>query len=210
MVAVTRWYWLRHAPLAASALGRIHGAGEAPVDLPAPMRAARIARALPEGMRLVASPLARARDTASVLRPDLTAQIEPGFIEQDFGLWEGRVHAEIEAAEPEAYAAFWRQPARARPPGGERYADVIARVAATVDRISAEADTRPVVVVAHAGVVRAALAQALGLTPEQSISFVVDPLSLTRIDRIQMDDGAVLWRVETVNRPLPTGEDEPC
>jgi len=52
-----------------------------------------------------------------------------------------------------------------------------------------------VIVVAHAGTIRAALALALELSPDRALSFVIDPLSLTRLDRL--DDG---WRVVTVNR----------
>lgn len=212
-MGVTCWYWIRHAALAVAAHGRIHGASEAAVDMPSPAVLAGMRRLLPPQAMVIASPLARARDTAAALLPDRPALIEPAFTEQNFGAWEGRVHGEIETAEPEAYAAFWRQPARACPPGGERYTEVMARVAAAVDARSRDAPGAAApgfVVVAHAGVIRAALSQALGLTPEQSIAFVVDPLSLTRIDRIVMADGAVLWRVVCVNRPLaaPAGDEQ--
>jgi alpha-ribazole phosphatase len=42
--------------------------------------------------------------------------------------------------------------------------------------------------------VRAALAIALEMAPEQALRFVIDPLSLTRIDRL-----AGGWRVISVN-----------
>jgi alpha-ribazole phosphatase len=47
---------------------------------------------------------------------------------------------------------------------------------------------------APAGTVRAVLAIALDLAPEQALRFVIDPLSLTRVDRL--DRG---WRVVAVN-----------
>jgi alpha-ribazole phosphatase len=46
----------------------------------------------------------------------------------------------------------------------------------------------------HSGTIRAALAIALDLAPEGALRFVIDPLSLTRIDRL--DNG---WRVGVVN-----------
>ena len=49
--------------------------------------------------------------------------------------------------------------------------------------------------VVHSGTVRAALAIALDLAPEPALRFVIDPLSLTRIDRV-----ADSWRVVGVNR----------
>jgi alpha-ribazole phosphatase len=52
-----------------------------------------------------------------------------------------------------------------------------------------------VIIVAHAGTIRAALALALELPPERALRFVIDPPSLTRLDRL---DNA--WRVVAVNR----------
>jgi broad specificity phosphatase PhoE len=52
-----------------------------------------------------------------------------------------------------------------------------------------------VIIVAHAGTIRAALALALELPPERALRFVIDPRSLTRLDRL---DNA--WRVVAVNR----------
>jgi alpha-ribazole phosphatase len=51
-----------------------------------------------------------------------------------------------------------------------------------------------VVLVVHSGTIRAALAVALGLTPENALRFVINPLSITRLDRL-----ADAWRVVTVN-----------
>lgn len=55
--------------------------------------------------------------------------------------------------------------------------------------------TGEVVLVVHSGTVRAALAIALDVAPDRVLGFVIDPLSLTRIDRL--DAG---WRVGFVNR----------
>ena len=50
------------------------------------------------------------------------------------------------------------------------------------------------ILVVHSGTIRAVLAIALDLAPEQALRFVIDPLSLTRIDRLE--EG---WRVVAVN-----------
>ena len=52
-----------------------------------------------------------------------------------------------------------------------------------------------VVLVVHSGTIRAVLAIALDLAPDSALRFVIDPLSLTRIDRL---DGG--WRVVAVNQ----------
>ena len=52
-----------------------------------------------------------------------------------------------------------------------------------------------VVLVVHSGTIRAVLAIALDLKPEGALRFVIDPLSLTRIDRLESG-----WRVVAVNQ----------
>jgi alpha-ribazole phosphatase len=52
-----------------------------------------------------------------------------------------------------------------------------------------------VVLVVHSGTIRAALAIALDLAPDAALRFVIDPLSLTRIDRLTNG-----WRVVAVNK----------
>jgi alpha-ribazole phosphatase len=76
---------------------------------------------------------------------------------------------------------FWHAPAVVRPPGGESFADVMVRVAAAVQRISPGAAGRDLVVVAHGGSIRAALAHALGIEAERALGFAVDNCSLTRL-----------------------------
>lgn len=67
----------------------------------------------------------------------------------------------------------------------------IARVRGGIEALPA-AD---VIIVAHAGTIRATLALVLELSPERALRFAIDPLSLTRLDRL---DNA--WRVVAVNR----------
>jgi alpha-ribazole phosphatase len=57
--------------------------------------------------------------------------------------------------------------------------------------------TGPSTLVVHSGTIRAALCVALDLTPQAALRFVIDPLSLTRIDRL-----ATGWRVVSVNQRI--------
>ncbi|MCH3002807.1 histidine phosphatase family protein, partial [Listeria monocytogenes] len=81
----------------------------------------------------------------------------------------------------EAYRAFWQSPGTNRPPGGESFADQIARARAGLARLP----VGDVVLVVHSGTIRAILAIALERAPELALRFVIDPLSLTRIDRLK-------------------------
>lgn len=143
--------------------------------------------------RLLCSPLLRARATAMVLCEAHAGLPEPeihdDLAEQDFGVWEGRRHADI----PELRTADMAALAHLRPPGGESFADVVARLR---DFLSRESRTGSSAIVAHAGVIRAALAVALDLAPHRALAFTVTPLSITAIT----DHGPGGFAVAYVNR----------
>jgi alpha-ribazole phosphatase len=180
--------WLiRHAVVDGIA-GTIH-AIDARADLSDRTHLETLRRHLPQGAAGYASPSRRTLDTARALGID--PLLVPEFSEQDFGAWTGQRHDDLAAAGGEAYAQFWSDPACSRPPGGESFEDQIARVRQGLHRIEAG----PATLVVHSGTIRAALSIALDLAPQAGLRFVIDPLSLTRVDRLA--DG---WRVVSVNQ----------
>jgi len=187
MQRLSQLWLIRHAPVDGPR-GLIHDI-DAPADVSDAAALSRLRLLLPSPHVAVSSPARRARDTAAAL--GLVGGIDPAFSEQDFGRWTGRNHEDIRRDSEATYAAFWRAPARNKPPGGESFIDQIARVGAGLAGLPAG----DVILIAHAGTVRAALAVALDLPADNALRFVIDPLSLTRLDRL--DDG---WRVVAVNR----------
>jgi alpha-ribazole phosphatase len=182
--------WLiRHAPVDGVA-GTIH-ANDAPADLSDRAQLEALRQRLPRDAASFASPARRTVETARALglAPELVAE----FGEQDFGEWTGRRHNELSTT-GEAYARFWSDPARGRPPDGESFEDQVARVRLGLARVG----TGSAMLVVHSGTIRAALCVALDLTPQAALRFVIDPLSLTRIDRL-----ATGWRVMSVNQRMP-------
>jgi alpha-ribazole phosphatase len=180
--------WLiRHAVVDGVA-ETIH-AMDVPADLSDRTQLKALRRHLPQDAASYASPARRTADTARAL--GLDPILVPEFSEQDFGDWTGRRHDELAASGGDAYAQFWNDPARARPPGGESFEDQVARVRLGLARIGAGSAT----LVVHSGTNSAALCIALDLTPQAALRFVIDPLSLTRIDRL-----ATGWRVISVNQ----------
>jgi len=179
--------WLiRHAPVDGPR-GVIHGP-DAPADLSDVGAFAALKARLPAQARAFCSPARRTRETALSLGLDPID--EPAFREQDFGAWTGRRHNDLTVELGAAYQAFWKSPAGNRPPGGESFVDQIDRAKAGLARLPAG----DAVLVVHSGTIRAVLAIALELAPDSALRFVIDPLSLTRIDRL---DGG--WRVVAVN-----------
>ena len=218
--ADVRWWWVRHAPVVDHG-GKLYGQRDVPCDVSDALAFASLARALPEGAVWVTSHLSRARDTAAAIvsagraapapgcavpAPGCAVPesiIEPDFAEQNFGDWAGLDWEEIAARDPALHARFWDDPVGLAPPGGESFAAVIARVGATVARLSG-AHQGDIVAVAHGGPIRAAIALALALDPARAMAVRIDNLSLTRLDLVA---GGTLrghggaWRVVGVNRP---------
>ncbi|MCD0417038.1 histidine phosphatase family protein [Rubrivivax sp. JA1024] len=188
MTDLGRLWLVRHAPVDGPK-GVIH-APDAPVDLGDTARLDWLREALPAEAVVVASPSRRTRETAVAL--GFQPQLEPDFREQDFGAWTGRRHDDLARELGPAYDAFWRDAARLAPPGGESFVDQIDRVRRGLARLPG-GDS---VLVVHSGTIRAVLAIALGASPDAALSFVIDPLSLTQIDRL----GSAGWRIAYVNR----------
>ena len=206
---VTSWWWIRHAPVV-SHKGRIYGALDVPCDTSETAVYRSLARVLPEDPLWITSHLSRAKATADAIhaaRDTTPAERleEAAFAEQSFGNWHGKSYRELDELRDGAWHRFWLAPAEERPPGGESFVDVMARVAGAVRDLSAAHAGRQIVAVAHGGTIRAALAQALSLEPERALAFEIANCSVTRIDHIVGSPGShapdigEVWRVGQVN-----------
>jgi alpha-ribazole phosphatase len=196
----TRWWWIRHAPVVGHD-GRIYGQEDHECDCGDPASLALLATSLPARALWVTTPLKRTRQTARALiaagaPPPAAEREEPAFLEQHFGQWQGLTHDELRARREGAWHRFWLAPARETPPGGESFADVVSRVGTAIRRIGAADAGRDIVVVAHGGSIRAALAHALGVDAERALAFAIDNCSLTRLDHFPEDEA---WRIGGVN-----------
>jgi alpha-ribazole phosphatase len=186
-VSEARLWLIRHAPVDGPH-GVIH-APEAPAEIANPAAVEKLRAELPPGAAAVASPARRTLETAAAL--GLVPRADPAFREQDFGAWTGRRHDDLSRELGHDYREFWRAAAVNRPPAGESFCDQIDRVR---DGLMLLPDGDAVLVV-HSGTIRAALAVALDIPPDNALRLVIDPWSLTRIDRL-----AAQWRVVCVNR----------
>lgn len=137
---------------------------------------------------VVTSPLERCRETAQeIARAQATrlrVTTERGLLECDYGAWTGRDLKSL-AKEP-----LWRtvqaHPSAAVFPEGESMAAMAARAVATLRRWDArmEAEHGPDsvwVAVSHGDVIKAVIADALGLHLDEFQRIVVDPASLSVI-----------------------------
>jgi probable phosphoglycerate mutase len=117
----------------------------------------------------VSSPLGRARETMELMRMELGLEpgryrTDPRLKEMSFGRWEGYTFADLQAREAEALAARERDKWGFVLPDGESYAQLMVRVRAWYESVTADT-----VVAAHGGVARALMAH-LGMVSNQAAS----------------------------------------
>lgn len=202
MTLVTRWWWIRHAPVTTDG-GRIYGQTDVECDVSDRESFEALANMLPRDAVWVASNLKRTHMTAAAIRAAGLEAPEPivdrDLAEQNFGAWQGELRSEVYARNPD-WRGFWLAPAHSAPPGGESFVQLIERTRNAVTRFNESHAGRDIVAVAHGGTIRAALALALKLDPEMALAFTTDNLALTRIDHIFQAQGEA-WRVWAVNLP---------
>lgn len=130
------------------------------------------------------SDLARARETAAPLADTfgLPLREHPGLREMDFGRWEGLTFAQIEKVFPDNAASYREDPVGTRPPGGESFRDMQARVAAALAEILADGARRRVLLVAHGGSLKALLCHLLGWDPTTRNRLALDNAGVTVVN----------------------------
>lgn len=207
---MTTWWWIRHAPVVVNN-GRIYGNDDLPCDTSEQAVFQNLARILPRDAIWVTSHLQRTHQTAEAILREMDGHspqhrlVEASLGEQAFGDWQGLTHDELAARRDGAWHRFWLTPAHERPPGGESFEDLVARVGDSIDRINQTHPGENIVAVAHGGTIRAALSIALGMPPEGALAFQVANCALTRLRHIpgpigshsDRDSGA--WAVVAVN-----------
>ena len=173
-------YLLRHGPTAASQGGAPLGRLDLPVSPEGEVRWPGVkAELLALGVqRVLCSPLQRSQRHAADL--GLPFLVLDDLAEQAFGAWEGRPWTELSEADPIATKAFFADPVKAAPPGGESFARTASRAIPTL-QAALEGDV-PTLVLAHGGTLRALLAHFLGLPLERALDLAWAPFGLSALD----------------------------
>jgi alpha-ribazole phosphatase len=181
---------VRHAP--ADHGGRLAGRRDVPALLDDDGALDRLCHRFAGASMVVSSPARRCRETAARLFPGRDVPTNAALWEQDFGAHEGVRFEDLPDLGPLDRAAL----AAAAAPGGESFADMADRVAPALRALLARPPGQgPIVVVAHAGTARAALALALGDVPA-ALAFEIAPLSTTSIRAV-----AGTFAIAAVNVP---------
>lgn len=168
---------------------------------------------------IVSSDLRRALDTAIALgeRSGLPVLVDERLRETHLGDWQGMTHLEVDAAAPGARLA-WRDNARWAPHGGESRVDVAARSTPLVAELIAQQGEwgldepdRPMVLVAHGGLIAALTAALLGLPVDNwPILGGMGNASWVQLSGHSENDAApeeVRWRLDVWNASAQVAND---
>ncbi len=112
---------------------------------------------------IISSPLSRCLDFSKKLATKLAVPIvvEQDLKEVGFGSWEGHTHDEIKHNNRDEYHNFYLDPVNNRPAGAEALAGFFSRVVAVYNNITKRYSGQHVLLVTHAGVIRALICHAL-------------------------------------------------
>lgn len=149
----------RHGQTAYNAAGRFQGHGPVPLDDVGRGQAAALAEVVArrDWAALYCSPLARARETADIVgaRIGMEPVEDARFAETDCGDWTDRPFVDVQAEDPEGFAAFARVDPGFAFPGGESFAQQRERVRAGLADVWR--GPLPALVVCHRNSIRLAL-----------------------------------------------------
>ncbi|MZE70235.1 bifunctional RNase H/acid phosphatase [Streptomyces sp. SID5789] len=188
MGAPATFVLLRHGETPLTPQKRFSGSGGSDPSLSSVGReqAERVAASLARRgtvQAIVASPLARTRETAGIVadRLGLDVTIEEGLRETDFGAWEGLTFGEVRERYPADLDAWLSSPDARPTGGGESFAATGERVAATRDRLVAAYAGRTVLLVSHVTPIKTFLRLALGAPPESLFRMELSAASLSAV-----------------------------
>jgi broad specificity phosphatase PhoE len=156
-------YVTRHGQTDANLARRVQGQGDTPLNATGLAQAETLAEYFSRHPvdRIVSSDLPRARQTAEVLakRLNVPATFHPELRARRMGDFEDRTHAELEAADAEAFDRLKHDPAFVPPGGGESVNDLRARAIPFVEGMVAAHPGDCLVILSHHKVCQLILAE---------------------------------------------------
>lgn len=163
---MTRLCLVRHGETDWNAGKRIQGHIDIPLSTMGHAQARAAGNALKdEGFAAIyTSDLTRARQTAEATAhlAKIPLQLDPGFRERHYGVFQGLTYTECEARYPAAYACHKSRDPRFAPEGGESLLDFAGRLAQAFDTIVRRHPDETVAIFTHGGVLDIAYRQAAG------------------------------------------------
>uniref|UniRef100_UPI0035939351 histidine phosphatase family protein n=1 Tax=Thiocapsa sp. TaxID=2024551 RepID=UPI0035939351 len=164
----TRLFLVRHGATELTAEDRFSGATDVPLSEEGRKQVENLASRLAgEPLDAIyASPMGRTVETARILAKPHGAEVrvetESALREIDYGHWEGKTRAEVEAQCGDEYDNWQEDPLTIAPRDGESGVQVLARALPVVRRIVEQHHQGSVLVVCHKGTNRLLISSLLG------------------------------------------------
>lgn len=146
-------------------------------------------------LRGISSDLCRASQSAALLTTDVVATT-PLLREMHFGAWEDRTWSQLEAEDGDRLQAWMADWVKVRAPGGESFTDVMARARHWVETLP-PAD-EPLLVVAHAGIIRALAVVLLNVPAGNAFALRVDHAHVSTLSLSPHGASLVRWNSRTL------------
>ena len=142
---------------------------------------------------VVSSPLERCHQTAAAVARmhAVDVEVDPAFIELDFGDWTGLSFDELE--QDPRFEPWNSRRSLNRPPNGESLGEAQMRAVRGLEALLKRFPGQSVAVVSHSDIIKALTAHVLGLNLDLYHRFDVDPASITTL--VLGDWGAKLVRL---------------
>jgi len=203
---------LRHGETPLSVGKRFSGRADVALTENGEAQAAAAARRLASSdiEMIVSSPLRRTQQTAAAVAEaiGLEVTVDDGFIETDFGEWEGSSLRELSKSHPAQVREGLADP-RVAPPGGESMVATAARVAAARERVLATCPGKTVLIVSHVTPIKLLLRDALDAPMNAVFRLSLDLASVSVIDWFAESPSVVRLVNDTSHLPelaRPTGQ----
>lgn len=183
---MARFFLVRHGQTLWNKEFKYQGQSDVPLTDEGRYQAKLLSESL-EGERIdtvYASDLERTIETAEIIaKPHgLKVALAPDMREINFGIWEGYTYEEIIAQWPEEFEKWKEDPFRISPPDGETFLELCTRVSKFLKITARKHPEENVLIVSHAGPIRAVLLTLLNLKYEFFWKFKISNTSLTIIE----------------------------
>lgn len=152
----------------------------------------RLAAFIPDKCTWYVSPLKRTIQTAEALSKFVNVgemNFEEKLVEQNFGNWAGKKISEVwdELKHHKDQHNFSFICPEICPPNGNSFLDQCSRITSFIDTLNFY-DQNPIVVIAHAGTIKAFLSNILEIKPDLSVGIEISYLSMTLIEVLKKED----------------------
>jgi len=146
----------------------------------------------PPWQHVHSSPLQRCRQFATHINTQLNIPItlNDGFVEMDYGDWDGQTFTHISATDGELFTNVWRAPQLHSPPNGERFQDFCQRTAAAWQQLLDQHRGQHILLVSHGGVIKSLLAAILQAPLATHSQIEVPYACISRIQIHHLPDNA--------------------